>query len=171
MGGHYVCYASLDVIGDPEQSWANYKEMTDAGLHPIPTVHDGSSVEWIKKYCDQGVRYIALGGLTGSLGERRYKFLDQAFSVLRAYWPIKVHAFGVGYDVKVLLRYPFYSSDSTSWLRHARFFQPEEKTPYGEMQIRAMKPIERVALGVKPMLEQEKLVTDVWTKRGITWDE
>lgn len=64
-------------------------------------------------------KYIALGGRAGISTKKLYSQLDDIF------WPtikkssnpnVKVHAFGVTV-FEMLERYPWYSADSTSWLR------------------------------------------------------
>lgn len=63
--------------------------------------------------------YIALGGRAGVSTKKLYNYLDKYF------WPwvnessnpkVKIHAFGVTV-FEMLEKYPWYSADSTSWLR------------------------------------------------------
>ncbi|MFE5595225.1 hypothetical protein [Streptomyces sp. NPDC056549] len=60
-------YANLDVIGAPEATWRNQKELELVhGLEPIPVFHTGDPWHWLERYIDEGYTYIALGKLLGN---------------------------------------------------------------------------------------------------------
>lgn len=110
-------YAALDVIGDAEATRANVDAMRDAGLDPVPVFHCRSDWSYLQQYLDEGCTYIALGDVaTGEIrrGELEVWF-DACFRLMRDYWPVRVHGFGVTRQW-ALERYPFYSVDSTTWL-------------------------------------------------------
>jgi hypothetical protein len=118
--GRITQYAALDVIGDWRASARNYDLMLERGLRPIPAFHKGSPYEELRRLAGQAKQfgnYIALGGMAakevsqtmGGLGDH----LDASWKILREFWPIKVHAFGV-VSQEILERYPFFSADSTS---------------------------------------------------------
>jgi hypothetical protein len=110
-------YANLDVIGDPEGTWSNQIEMERAGLSPIPVYHYGEDVKWLNRYLRKGYDYIALGGMVKTpnlvewLDSMWQKYLTKPDGL-----PIcKVHGFGMT-SLSLMLRYPWYSVDSTSWV-------------------------------------------------------
>ena len=119
-------YASMDVIGNPERTWKNQKYLEDKhGLSPLPTIHYGTDPIWIEKYLKAGYKYIALGGLVGGADADGFiPWLDRSWRVIcntpnrmpRA----KVHGFGVT-SFFAMTQYPWYSVDSTSWLKLAAY--------------------------------------------------
>lgn len=132
---HIDCYANLDVIaGQPgrnatqaekeegaRKSWANYLYMRAEGLDPIPVFHVGESWSWLQRMLDYGCSYIGLGGMVGShlTPVLRKQWLDDVFERITDDdgWPlVKVHGFGMT-AVKLIMRYPWHSVDSTTWIK------------------------------------------------------
>jgi hypothetical protein len=125
-------YISLDVIEAPEheqaaqESFDNFMRMREHGLSPIPTVHYGEDEDWIRRYVDEGRDYIALGGVASEEKYRSWKFYDDCFRVIDDCGiPVKVHAFGVGAP-DTLLRYPFASCDSTTWIMRSQQYWEDD---------------------------------------------
>ncbi|MFF4900473.1 hypothetical protein [Streptomyces sp. NPDC001068] len=111
-------YANLDVIGAPEATWRNQKELEARGLHPIPVFHTGEPWHFLERYLDQGHTYIALGKLLGNPLTDVLAWLDTAFRIAEG--RAVFHGFGMTvWDV--LRRLPFYSVDSSKWLEGERF--------------------------------------------------
>ncbi len=112
-------YANLDVIGDPKATWQNQKTMEAAGLQPLPTFHYGEDIKWLKRYLKTGYDYIALGGMVPISTEGLIYWLDDLFQnhlCDQSGMPkVKVHGFGLT-SLPLMLRYPWYSVDSTSWV-------------------------------------------------------
>lgn len=109
-------YASLDVIGDAEKTYSNFKIMKEARLNPIPTFHIGSDFKWLEKYKNEP--YIALGGMVPYTARPSLlkKWLKKCFNIIPK--TTKVHAFGMTNPTIVRL-FPFNSLDSTSWLTYS----------------------------------------------------
>jgi len=121
-GEYLTVYANLDVIGDPQKTWNNQKIMEEAGLKPMPTFHFGEPLKWFQRYLNAGYDYIAIGGLVGA-GDM-IPFLDNLFGNHICNTPdhtprVKIHGFGLT-SLKLMLRYPYYSVDSTSWVMTGR---------------------------------------------------
>jgi hypothetical protein len=119
-------YANLDVIGDAEATLENQKIMEDAGLNPLPCFHYKEPLEYLDYYINN-YDYIALGGMVGTSVEIS-KWLDLLFS---EYIPTntKIHGFGQT-SLKLLIRYPWFSVDSTSWCitgRMGSIYVPRKK--------------------------------------------
>ena len=129
---YWDTYVNLDVIPGtggvlvtPEErdraagrGWQNYLDMKADGLDPIPVYHYGESKKWLHKMLDHGCGYIGLGGMVGMTTKMRAKWLDSIFRELSddAGMPaVKTHGFGIT-STPLMLRYPWYSVDSTSWL-------------------------------------------------------
>ena len=111
-------YANLDVIGDAEGTLANQKRMEKAGLSPLPCFHYGEQIEFLKYYLGK-YKYIALGGMVPISTKDLGTWLDNLFANYicdKDGMPrVKVHGFGLT-SLKLMLRYPWYSVDSTSWV-------------------------------------------------------
>ena len=111
-------YANLDVIGDAEGTLANQKRMEKAGLNPLPCFHYGEPIEFLKYYLGK-YKYIALGGMVPISTKDLGTWLDNLFANYicdKDGKPrVQVHGFGLT-SLKLMLRYPWYSVDSTSWV-------------------------------------------------------
>jgi len=112
-------YANLDVIGDARATWKNQMIMEEAGLKPLPCFHYNEDEKWLKKYLDKGYPYIALGGMVGVPSTQLKQWCDRIWKNHlcdeNGMPKIKVHGFGLT-SLKLMLRYPWYSVDSTSWV-------------------------------------------------------
>lgn len=100
------------------KSFENYEVMRDADLQPIPVFHYGESFRWLEKLVEAGAPYICIGGTVGVPIRIKQKFFDECFTALTnasGKPVVKVHGLGVT-DGKSVLRYPWHSVDSTSWV-------------------------------------------------------
>ncbi|MFP4025834.1 MAG: hypothetical protein ACLFVR_15020 [Thiohalospira sp.] len=118
-------YANLDVIGlggkqpnqlTAEKTLENQKIMEAAGLSPLPCFHYGEPLSFLEYYV-KNYDYIALG-VAGNSGAKLIPWLDSCFSKYicdnTGFPKVKVHGFAIT-SVPLMLRYPWYSVDSTSW--------------------------------------------------------
>ncbi len=121
-----TCYVNVDVIFNPEQSWKVQKYMEEKhNLSPIPVAHYGTDLKWLQKYIDAGYEYIGLGGLGQEVTKAQYyAWADRAFDMIcnqPSRLPlVKIHGFAMT-SLDLMLRYPWYSVDSTSWVATSRF--------------------------------------------------
>lgn len=110
-------YANLDVIGDAEATWKNQQIMEKAGLSPVPVYHMREPISYLEKYLKYP--YIALGGLVKAGNQLLIPWLDQIWQDYltdeKGVPKTKVHGFGLT-SLVLMLRYPWYSVDSTSWV-------------------------------------------------------
>jgi hypothetical protein len=130
---HIDVYANLDCLaGRPgvpsrpeekeeaaKQSWANYCYMRDQGLSPLPVYHIGEDRKWLELMLSEGCDYIGLGGLVGVPSAARRQWLDGVFDRItddKGMPIVKTHGFGMT-AVPLIFRYPWYSVDSTTWIR------------------------------------------------------
>jgi len=127
---YITVYANLDVIGDPEATWKNQEIMEKAGLNPLPVYHLEDDVSYLER-CIKEYEYFCIGGMARGFNfSTRLSFLDKCFELVcdqpSRLPKAKVHGFGMT-SLKLLLRYPWYSVDSTSWLvtgRNGSVFVP-----------------------------------------------
>lgn len=114
-------YSNLDVIKNPKQTWKNQITMEKAGLLPPPVYHFGESIKWLERYLNRNkYNYISLGGMVGIPNKYLIRWLDNLFSNYltnnKGIPNIKIHGFGIS-RIKLIMRYPWYSIDSTSAVR------------------------------------------------------
>jgi hypothetical protein len=123
--GNIETFANLDDIGNPENTWANQKILEEAGLNPIPVYHLGEPEKFLHKCMEYP--YFAVGGIASKLTSAGslQRYLDRVFLKIcrkeNDYLPShKVHGFGIA-TPKLLIRYPWYSADTTSWVQYGRY--------------------------------------------------
>lgn len=123
-------YANLDVIGlngaQPNKETAeltlkNQLIMEKAGLDPLPVFHIGEPYNYLEYYVKK-YKYISLG-IAGNLPVNLVEWMDECFERYicdkDGYPKIKVHGFAVT-SLDLMLRYPWYSVDSTTWVTFGR---------------------------------------------------
>lgn len=132
-------WAELDVIPYPnlsstsakissDKSWKNYvymKERLTADVTLLPLYHFGEPKDGLRRILNTPVNgelapYIGVGGRHGVTTDLQKKYFKEVFSIIQnSDNPnVKVHAFGITvFDL--LENFPFYSADSTSWLKFA----------------------------------------------------
>lgn len=106
-------YAGLDVIGNAEESKKNNIYMKERyGLKPIPTFHMKEHERYLYEMISS-YDYIALGGMVKSGNIEVW--LDGVWNIIMKENPLlKVHGFAMTDPIN-MLRYPWYSVDSSSW--------------------------------------------------------
>ena len=115
-------YCCLDVIDEPDKTWANQKEMERQGLTPLPVYHVKENMSYLKRIMAE-YTYFALGGM--ALASSRTVYFDRIFKEIcpesNDFFPThKVHGFGVA-SPNLLIKYPWYSADTTSWVQYGRY--------------------------------------------------
>lgn len=117
-------YISLDVLGDTEKSYWNWKEMKSKLPNAIPVFHYKQDEIWLQKYIEEGATTIALGGTVPVSNKITIiKWID---SITPKYPDIKFHL--LGSCSKKILNYCQYidSCDSSSWIMMAVNGKPKE---------------------------------------------
>lgn len=118
-------YANCDAIYDPKTSYEVLKYLeNEYGLNPVPVVHSMTGIHWVEKYIEEGYDLIGFGG-AGSAGRHTYKnWADHAFHVVCSTEDrtpsVRVHGFAIT-AYNLLRRYPWWSTDSTSWSKWAGY--------------------------------------------------
>lgn len=123
-----MAYANLDVIRNPEATWAHQRILEDDyGFAPLPVFHVAEEWSWLDHYADR-YDYVALG-VAGN--HRRtadtpvyWSWLVRCFHRVQSKG-VRLHGFGIS-NVGVVNALPFYSVDSSSWGASYR---------YGEMRV------------------------------------
>lgn len=116
-------YANVDAIQNPKLTWRNQKYLErEHGLCPVPVVHCGTNLKWLHRYVDAGYELIALGGLVKAHRERSRDWIEKCFKAVsvKGVPQVKFHGFGIT-NWKLLVRYPWWSVDSTTWVKVAAY--------------------------------------------------
>lgn len=105
-------------------SYNQHQVLKAAGLAPMPVFHQGEDISWLQRYVADGERYIGLSPLKGLHKE---KPIQQWCDLIFGHYTdvdgralVKFHGLGV-MQPKLLVRYPWFSVDSTSWSLHGGF--------------------------------------------------
>lgn len=118
--------SNLDVIGrgNEEGSYKNQKELESYGVQICPVHHARDSDHWLQRYLDEGYEYIFLGGMVPETTQYLREWLDHVWGKFLTNpdgsAKVKVHGFGLTV-LPLMLRYPWYSVDSTSWVMTSRY--------------------------------------------------
>lgn len=126
---YYVCLdvipGSFGVTPSPseveisaQRSWDNLLYMESHGLIPIPVFHMGEQFKWLRRMLEHGCPYIGISPANDRTTDKKKLWLDRVFHELTNAegWPVvKTHAFGVT-AIDLLVRYPWFSADSTTWI-------------------------------------------------------
>lgn len=118
---HLRVYANLDVIGSVEGTARNQRELERRGFSPLPVFHLGSPLPELERLIDAGYPYIALGGMVGKNKDLLMRYAIQCFKLARAKGKgTQFHGFGLT-SIRSIVNLPWYSVDSTTWLRGTKF--------------------------------------------------
>lgn len=121
---YFEVMINLDIINNSEATWENQQWFESKGLNVVPVYHYGCDPKWLDMYMKKGYKYIALGGLHPTPYSELKEPLDEMwikyFLDKKGYPKIKVHGFAVT-GPKLIYRYPFFSVDSTSWVKLGLF--------------------------------------------------
>lgn len=178
-------YAVLDDITNPQQTWENQRYMESKGLNPIPTFHYGEDIKWLQRYIKK-YKYIALGGMVPIGNKELVLWLDNLFSKYicdkQGNPKLKVHGFGLT-ALPLLIRYPWYSVDSTSWLMTGTFGSVLVPKLRNEDFDYSVIPYKIIVSDKSPGIKKEgkhfntfssaekKILSEYFEKKGFTFEE
>lgn len=111
----------LDAIGDHNGTWRNQMEMERRGVRPLPCFHYGEPTEVLDWYIEN-YSYITIGGMVPISTPQLKLWLDRLWrdhlTDENGFPKVKVHGFGLT-SLPLMLRYPWYSVDSSTWVQWA----------------------------------------------------
>jgi hypothetical protein len=116
-------YCNLDDIESAENTWKNQREMERQGLSPMPVYHVGEDERFLKMCMEYP--YFGVGGMALQSEVNRVYWFDFVFDKVcpksNDFFPThKIHGFGLT-SPKLVLMYPWYSGDSTSWVLYGKY--------------------------------------------------
>lgn len=107
-----------DPEGAAKASDYNVQYMLDQGVKPMPVYHQFEHPKWLIKMLNDGHDYIGISPSDRQPTGLRMEWLNSVYSLLcdkKGQPYVKTHGFGVT-STDILLTYPFYTADSTTWL-------------------------------------------------------
>jgi hypothetical protein len=106
---------NFDVIGSDKKSYDNWLELRRLGVDAIPVHHIGDDESYLKKYLDE-CQFIGIGAIAKMDVTSRLHGLDHVWKTYlmsdNGEARYRVHGLGLT-DSSIVLRYPWYSVDST----------------------------------------------------------
>lgn len=179
--GAQLYFVNLDVIPGsygikPTQSqieksaqdgWDNMIYLESLGLKVIPVFHQHEDMKWLTKLAKH-TDYIGISPANDVTTKQRIAWLDKVFSIIKD--TVKTHGFGATAK-SILMRYPWFSCDSTSWKATQRFGMSItanykkiglHRQPGHFMKLDLSNEIQR-------WIKLEKMLTELWAKRGVVW--
>jgi hypothetical protein len=125
-----------DVEASAQETWNNFMYMVDKGINPcklISVFHQNEGFQWLKKLVEfdeqlkkQGRKeglYIGISPANDRTSAQRILWLEQCMPYVTnsdGSAKIRFHGFGAT-STQFMHRYPWFSIDSTSWLRCGSF--------------------------------------------------
>jgi hypothetical protein len=112
----------LDAIGDSDQTWRNQDYMERQGINPLPCFHYGEPTDVLDYYV-KNYEYITIGGMVPISTPQLKIWLDRLWAEHLTHSDgrpkVKVHGFGLT-SLPLMMRYPWYSVDSSTWVMWAK---------------------------------------------------
>lgn len=179
-----------EIADSAEKGWNNMLYLESLGLKVIHVFHQHEDFEILNKLKAHS-DYIGISPANDVSMAEKLNWLNKVFLNIKG--TVKTHGFAVT-SHKQLYNYPFYSVDSSSWVTPARFGRIPILTDRNEVKSVAYKNIndiekywsylssigiekiahprweDRVGIGIRTFLRLEEIATDLWARRGISWD-
>lgn len=152
-------------------TWENYRYMRTKVNNPdilLPVYHIGEDISNLQRMIDFGCEYVALGGLVGKSRKQKEEFLDYVFEYVKNSNNPNLMIHGFGLTIKdLLVKYPFTSCDSTSWMIPAN--NGQIVTDLGTYYMIDSKKNEKKHIDNIPVEERNRLEEYV-VERGYTFE-
>jgi hypothetical protein len=107
----------LEVEESARKSYVNQQKLKDAGLKPIPVIHQGERMQWLEAYLKDGETYIGLSPSKFVRVKDQMAWLNSVFNIItdKDGRPlVRTHGFAAT-SFRLLVSYPWRSVDSTTW--------------------------------------------------------
>jgi hypothetical protein len=172
-------YAALDVLYNGPKSKRNFDLMLDRGLKPIPVFHPQENFDILRHYLKYST-WVGIGGLVSGQyrGKLNLDFLDRCWQIIfETHWPWRIHGFGIN-QKQLMLRYPWYSVDSTEASSSCRYGTNIRYGPHGQKPTRttiyqswtgSLSYCGRFLHSCDELDKLGQFVTKYWEGRGIEW--
>lgn len=173
-------------------TYNNYVYMLQKNcVNVLPVIHQEEDIDWVEKY-EKYTDYICIGGIK----KNKSLWFDRVFDKIKK--TTKLHGLAVT-GKRMQEKYPWYSADSTSWLKPFmygwvydwnfynltadRFQELDTKkvltfkqyeiflSYFDETLTQTQKAEYHIDYHINQYLLLEQYMTQLWQKRGIVWNE
>jgi hypothetical protein len=119
-GKEWDFYVNFDYVRDSAKIYKMQKRLERAGIRPTPIYHGDSTIDWLRRYLDEGYTRIGISRTGSFLNYLRFRrFLDRVFNEAEKYRErIRFHGFALTAPA-LIVNYPWYSVDTANWLKVA----------------------------------------------------
>lgn len=110
-----------DVEDSARVGFDNFLYMRKRGVESMPVFHQGESFEWLDRILESEPEWLGISPRNDYPTKRKLPWLDQVFGHIcgdRGYPSVRCHGFGIT-AISAVLRYPWATVDSLSWLLSA----------------------------------------------------
>lgn len=161
-----------------KQSERNADRIRDAGLPVMEVWHRGEPISHLLHLADRRRpgELLGIGGLVGLKQGQLQQVVDPVFVALRDRYGWDklppVHGLGIG-NRDMLVRYPWWSADSTSWIAPGIFGRTIKRNGNTGRDPRARNRDMRYtecARYLRQWMRWNAEFTDLWEKRGVRFD-
>jgi hypothetical protein len=175
-------FITLDEIGDPLVSAANFSKLEAWGLNAVPVFGYGEDLEDLRQLLERHDR-IAFGGLVPYARNKKILqyWLDRCFQVVMARYKStgkmpRIHLLGVS-GSWIVIRYPIFSCDSSAWTSAFRFGDTGKSGLPAVPRVKNNNTNKADKAGLHNILrtkvreidELQNYATKLWENRGIKW--
>lgn len=120
VGRKFDFYVTLDAEKDCSKIYKMTKNLQKKGIWPIPVYHGDDSLDWVRRYIGEGHKLLGVGM------DRRgkptkdaiHRYYDSVFNLTEKHG-VSCHGFAMTGDG--IFRWPWYSVDSTTYLKAAGY--------------------------------------------------
>lgn len=115
----WAIYFTVDLDVCAADIYKRHKRLLKLGIKPVPVFHGDDSIDYMTRYHDLGHKLIGIGSpiwLRSNMTHRR-RYLDAVFNHA-AKLNLEIHGLALT-AAWVMIGYPFWSTDSSSWSRVA----------------------------------------------------
>jgi len=152
------------------QGWENMIAFEKAGLTPVHIFHQGEDFKWLERISARH-RYIGISPNNDAGLKSKFLWMKKVFSIIQA--RNMTHGFAVTAR-KLMLSFPWYSVDSTSWMAPQIYGKAVFTPEFSELGLTSRSKSHVDYVIHSNILELRRLqrgYTQLWARRGVVWDE
>lgn len=113
-------YITTDFVQSCPDIYARTAHLQELGCRPIPVYHGDASLDWVRKYIDEGHKLLCVG--TSRVGKRGRDNIRRYYStIFELTEKAGVACHGLAITGDLMFEFPWYSVDSTSWMKAAAY--------------------------------------------------